>query len=116
MIIESEQEEPVFDTEPYYRQGPLAEVDHQLSATWTTYHNMRQKDPRPTSAPSTAAGSGGAPMKAQGQRLARRVMKYEFYLLNYLFNYIICIELCVLKLFDFYWFSVMNYVIKVSFC
>ena len=32
MIIESEQEEPVFDTEPYYRQGPLAEVDHQLPA------------------------------------------------------------------------------------
>ena len=77
MIIESEQEELVFDTEPYYRQGPLAEVDHQLSATWTTYHNMRQEDPRPTSAPSTAAGSGGAPMKAQGQRLARRVIKYE---------------------------------------
>ena len=26
MIIESEQEEPVFDTEPYYRQGPLAHI------------------------------------------------------------------------------------------
>ena len=33
MIIESEQEDPVFDTEPYYSQGPLAEVDHQLPAT-----------------------------------------------------------------------------------
>src|SRR3954465_14304384 len=32
MIIESELEEPVFDTGPYYRQGPLAEVDHQQGA------------------------------------------------------------------------------------
>ena len=48
MIIESEQEEPVFDTEPYYRQGPLAQVDHQLPATWIAYHNMRQeiRDPQ----------------------------------------------------------------------
>ena len=48
MIIESEQEEPVFDTEPYYRQGPLAQVDHQLPATWTAYLNMRQeiRDPQ----------------------------------------------------------------------
>lgn len=43
MIIESEQEEPVFDTGPYYRQGPLAQVDHQLPATWTDYLNMRQE-------------------------------------------------------------------------
>ena len=43
MIIESEQEELVFDTEPYYRQGPLAQVDHQLSATWTAFLNIRQK-------------------------------------------------------------------------
>ena len=41
MIIESEQEDPVFDTEPYYRQGPLAEVDHHLPATWTAYLSMR---------------------------------------------------------------------------
>ena len=48
MIIESEQEEPVFDTEPYYRQGPLAQVDHQLLATWTAFLNMRQeiRDPQ----------------------------------------------------------------------
>ncbi|EMS67929.1 hypothetical protein TRIUR3_02307 [Triticum urartu] len=48
MIIESEQEDPVFDTEPYYRQGPLAEVDHQLPATWTAYLSMRQeiRDPQ----------------------------------------------------------------------
>ena len=32
MVIESEQEDPVFDTEPYYRHGPLAEVNHQLPA------------------------------------------------------------------------------------
>ena len=48
MIIESEQEEPVFDIEPYYRQGPLAKVDHQLPATWTAYLSMRQeiRDPQ----------------------------------------------------------------------
>ena len=48
MIIESEQEEPVFDTEPYYRQGPLAQVDHQLPATWTDYLIMPQeiRDPQ----------------------------------------------------------------------
>ena len=48
MIIESEQEDPVFDTEPYYRQGPLAEVDHQLPTTWTAYLSMRQeiRDPQ----------------------------------------------------------------------
>ena len=36
------------DTEPYYRQGPLAEVDHQLPATWTAYLSMRQeiRDPQ----------------------------------------------------------------------
>ena len=37
-------------------------------------------------------------MEDQGRSLARRVMKYEFYLLNY----IICIELFVVELFDFY--------------
>ena len=48
MIIESEQEDPVFDTELYYRQSPLAEVDHQLPATWTAYLSMRQeiRDPQ----------------------------------------------------------------------
>ena len=48
MIIESEQEEPVFHTEPYYRQGPLAQVDHHLLANWTDYLNMRQeiRDPQ----------------------------------------------------------------------
>ena len=43
MIIESEQEEQVSDTEPYYRQGPLAQVDHQLPTTWTAFLNIRQK-------------------------------------------------------------------------
>ena len=48
MIIVSEQEEPVFDTEPYHRQGPLAQVDHQLPATWTAYLSMHQeiRDPQ----------------------------------------------------------------------
>ena len=43
MIIESEQGETVFDTEPYYRHGPLAQVDHQLPTTWTAFLNMRQE-------------------------------------------------------------------------
>ena len=43
MIIEGEQEEPVFDTKPYYRQGPLAQVDHELPATCTAFLNMRQE-------------------------------------------------------------------------
>ena len=43
MIIESEQEEPILDIEPYYRQGPLAQVDHQLPATWVAFLNMRQE-------------------------------------------------------------------------
>ena len=43
MIIESEQEEPVYNTEPYYRQGPLSQVDHQLPATWTTFLNIREE-------------------------------------------------------------------------
>lgn len=34
MIIESEQEEPVIDSEPYFRQGPLAAVDHEVPASW----------------------------------------------------------------------------------
>ena len=32
MIIESERNNPVFDMEPYERQGPLANVDHQVPA------------------------------------------------------------------------------------
>ena len=43
MIIESEQEKLVFDTEPYYKQGPLAQVDHHLPATWTAFLNMCQE-------------------------------------------------------------------------
>ena len=43
MIIESEQEKPVFDTEPYLNQGPIAVVDHQVPAAWTTFLNMRQE-------------------------------------------------------------------------
>ena len=43
MIIESEQNDPVADTEPYYRQGPLADVDHQVPATWASFLAMRQE-------------------------------------------------------------------------
>ena len=48
MIIESEQEESVLDTESYYRQVPLAQVDHQLPAIWVAFLNMRQeiRDPQ----------------------------------------------------------------------
>ena len=57
-------------------------------------------DPRPTGASTTTAESDEAPVEAQGQRLAGRVLKYEF---------------LFVELFDFYWFSMMNYVIKSSF-
>ena len=30
MIIESERDNPMYDVEPYERQGPLANVDHQV--------------------------------------------------------------------------------------
>ena len=43
MIIESERNDPVADTEPYYRQGPLADVDHQVPATWAAFLTMRQE-------------------------------------------------------------------------
>ena len=33
----------VAETEAYYRQGPLADVDHEVSATWTNYLTMRQE-------------------------------------------------------------------------
>ena len=48
MIIECEQDEPVFDTEPYFRQGPLAAVDHQVPVAWAAFLNMRQeiRDPQ----------------------------------------------------------------------
>ena len=48
MIIKSEQEVSVSDTEPYYKQGPLTQIDHQLRTTWTTFLNMRQeiRDPQ----------------------------------------------------------------------
>ena len=48
MIIESEQEEPVFDTKPYCRQCPLATTDRQVPATWIAYLSMRQeiRDPQ----------------------------------------------------------------------
>ncbi|XBI18098.1 hypothetical protein VPH35_059980 [Triticum aestivum] len=48
MIIESEQKEPVFDTEPYYRQGPFETVDHQVPTSWAAFLNMRQeiRDPQ----------------------------------------------------------------------
>ena len=44
MIIESERNAPVTDTnEPYYRQGPLADIDHQVPASWTAFLAMRQE-------------------------------------------------------------------------
>ena len=36
MIIESEQNDP-------YRQEPLAQVDHEVPATWAKYFTMRQE-------------------------------------------------------------------------
>ena len=95
MIIESEQEEPVFDTEPYYRQGPLAEVDHPATGNLDCLPQYASGDLRPTGASTTATRSRGAPMEAQGRRRARRVMKYEFLFVE-LYN---CIAVFVVALF-----------------
>jgi hypothetical protein len=43
MIIESEREHPVYDPEPYHRQGPLANVDHQVPAAFAAFLAMRQE-------------------------------------------------------------------------
>jgi hypothetical protein len=44
MIIESERENPVAaDPQPYYRQGPLADVDHQIPAQFYAYLQTRQE-------------------------------------------------------------------------
>jgi hypothetical protein len=41
LIIESEWEHPVLDTEPYHCQGPLVIVDHQVLAAFTAFLTMR---------------------------------------------------------------------------
>jgi hypothetical protein len=43
MIIESNREHPVLDTKTYHQQGPLATVDHQVSAIFATFLAMRQE-------------------------------------------------------------------------
>jgi hypothetical protein len=43
MIIESEHETPVFDTEPYYRQGPLTDIDHQVPHVFASFLARRQE-------------------------------------------------------------------------
>ena len=46
MIIESERDHPVPNSEakaPYYRQGPLADVDHQVPATWAAFLTTRRE-------------------------------------------------------------------------
>ena len=46
MIIESERDHPVSDSEtraPYYHQGPLADIDHQVSASWAAFLATRQE-------------------------------------------------------------------------
>ena len=40
MIIEDERTNPVVDAEPYYKEGPLVVVDHQIPATWAYFLNM----------------------------------------------------------------------------
>ena len=42
MIIESERNDPVHDGD-YYRQGPLAQVDHEVPASWPNFLTMRQE-------------------------------------------------------------------------
>jgi hypothetical protein len=43
MTIESEQELPFYDPEPYHRQGSLANVDHQVPAAFVAFLAMRQE-------------------------------------------------------------------------
>jgi hypothetical protein len=43
MIIESEREHPVYDAEPYHRQDPLANVDHQVLAAFAAFLAIRQE-------------------------------------------------------------------------
>jgi hypothetical protein len=43
MIIESEHETLVFDTEPYYRQGPLTDIDHQVPHVFASFLARRQE-------------------------------------------------------------------------
>jgi hypothetical protein len=43
MIIESEREHPVYDPKPYHRQGSLANVDHQMPATFAAFFAMWQE-------------------------------------------------------------------------
>jgi hypothetical protein len=42
IIIESEREHSVYDPKPYYRQGPLATIDHQVPAVFAAFLAMRQ--------------------------------------------------------------------------
>ena len=43
MIIEIEKDYPVIDTKPYFRQDPLAAVDHQVPAAWAAFLTMRSQ-------------------------------------------------------------------------
>ena len=43
MIIESERDFPVFDTEPYERVGPLADVDHNVPPAFAAFLARRQE-------------------------------------------------------------------------
>jgi pyruvate/2-oxoglutarate dehydrogenase complex dihydrolipoamide acyltransferase (E2) component len=58
MIIKSEQEFLVFDTEPYVQMGPLVDVNHDVPPDFATFFAMRQEiaaaQASPT-APTTAA-------------------------------------------------------------
>jgi hypothetical protein len=43
MIIESEQEHPVYDPEPYHHQGPLATLDQHVPVAFAAFLAMRQE-------------------------------------------------------------------------
>ena len=46
MIIEDERKYPASEAErrsPYYRQGPLAEHDHNVPTSWANFIAMRQE-------------------------------------------------------------------------
>ena len=43
MIIENERTNPVHDDQLFFRQGPLANVDHQVPTEWAAFLTMRQE-------------------------------------------------------------------------
>ena len=43
MVIENERDDPEEEEAELYRQGPLAEPDHDVPSSWATFLAMRQE-------------------------------------------------------------------------